>query len=1645
MADHQGVEPWYRSLARILDRDGRPRGAALLVTDRLLCTCAHVVAEAAGLPGDSTASPRRWIRLDWFDRKLAASRARVVGWQPMTASADAGSDLALLELTAPVEGARPAAAEGVAAWLDRPFIAIGFPAHRPDGTSAKGRFRMMDATGLVEAVGESDQGEPFQAGFSGAPLWDAAAGTALAMIVRTDSRPDRRVALAVPLDAVANVWPELIPAPTTVVSGVAPIRYDVPQLPDHYQGRRAELQAVRELLEQDPPGRASEGGAGAVGIVGMGGIGKTVLATALAHDEKVRAHFPEGIVWLSMGIGCRPEDKASQLARALSMSSVTFGSAADARAQLGLRTARSRLLVVLDDVWDAAAVDPFANLGSGCGLIITTRDARVTERSRARIFRLQTLDLPESLEFLAASVDGTAASLPTIASEVAERCAGLPLALGAIGGLIRSERYDWQDVLEALQDGALEEIDTGWLPNPELRNVAIVLKVSIDALDAPARDCFFDCAVFYKNATIPESALISLWQGRVPNRRLCKRLARELVDRSLIQGGDDDYRIHDLYLDYLRHASSASLQEQHKRLLLAYNPSLTGWHGVNDDGYLYRHLARHLRDAGMGEALTALFADEDWMKVRVARSDGDYTGYVYDLRLASAQVPDPSGTGAGAINPSALATYFRLALIDATIGGFSQQFPPGAIVRAAELGIWSFEQALNATRRIRDPSDRLEVLSGLFSVLVPEPSRRAALRQMALEAYQEAGGPSASPLTARDAFRWLWPIVQDSAVDTELVRKEIEDSFWIGTIAAMGDVLETPDHPLRSDVLERAFLIAEADEWGSLHGDWQIRRIAHHFREPRFRVRVDAALERIRDYPEVGTSLESPRSNAIQTIAPALVAVQLRQAVGIAEAMGNPFGKACALAALHEFLPRELRLQTADEMIRLTWELPTSDWYMASPRAKPLMLVRGRLLRRQQRQVRDIALSLHNRAEGPDALAMLVATFDDFVRRETVKRCQAITDDARRAALLAAVWPCLEEDDFQSWFSSMVPLEKGLWLRGIDISALWERLSCEQRDAVLELIEADPWNLPRLAAELDTAAVDRIIRFLLPRGNYAAEKDISRLAYRAGPDALKEVIARCPSRRDDWGTFELLGVLADHATDAGRRLLVQHGWFRADREDVLPRTRHCVRLMMAHELAQAVADLSRFSSEGGLADAVIALHSAGNWTLGDAIGAASRLDSPWHRSRTFAALAADVSSPALDRLIDELRSSAIAVQQDSQSLTQIVSAVARLDGERAFGILSELDDKMEKGSYSSHIHVPKIIAALAVAAASPPQAEQAARIVVEELERHHAAHWVLQALEAMKSILELLDQALLERILKLAGGISSLPELIKAYAFIHRHLPPPVAAAEALELETMFREQLEQAAAAASEDGRIRPRREGFIDKAPMVEAACLLLAEDLVRDRDSLLSLIWKVVETFKYVREYELTLPSLAPICTDDQFETLLDSAIAVLEHDARTGIRIVAEMGQRVSGGRKLKVMTAAAGLAEQYGAPIVLALIRASYPDFGLRDDGELRAAWLAYAASVADSRQKYEILIKVCDPEDDVERRLLRETELEMLRACCFDERSALCDFVVASLNKRGIFSRIDAPAADAMIADLVNVCDVWSWTWAVTPALRTSV
>lgn len=71
------------------------------------------------------------------------------------------------------------------------------------------------------------------------------------------------------------------------------IPFQAPPLPPHFTGRSSELEAFKKILLSEKKTHTF----GLVGLSGMGGIGKTVLASAIAHDPDVQERFFDGVLW----------------------------------------------------------------------------------------------------------------------------------------------------------------------------------------------------------------------------------------------------------------------------------------------------------------------------------------------------------------------------------------------------------------------------------------------------------------------------------------------------------------------------------------------------------------------------------------------------------------------------------------------------------------------------------------------------------------------------------------------------------------------------------------------------------------------------------------------------------------------------------------------------------------------------------------------------------------------------------------------------------------------------------------------------------------------------------------------------------------------------------------------------------------------------------------------------------------------------------------------------------------------------------------------------------------------------------------------------------------------------------------------------
>ena len=171
------------------------------------------------------------------------------------------------------------------------------------------------------------------------------------------------------------------------------------------------------------------------------GVGETTLAIEAAKDMEVLQHFPDGVLWVSLG---RKPDVLAELkgwVRALGVSEKDLAqihSVKDARNITANAIGGRRLLLVVDDVWQSDAAGTFL-LGTNCAHIVTSRMPEVAIDCAEKLIKVRELDNVESLVLLSEFAREVVDAEPDEALKLVQASGGLPLALVLLGKYLRRE------------------------------------------------------------------------------------------------------------------------------------------------------------------------------------------------------------------------------------------------------------------------------------------------------------------------------------------------------------------------------------------------------------------------------------------------------------------------------------------------------------------------------------------------------------------------------------------------------------------------------------------------------------------------------------------------------------------------------------------------------------------------------------------------------------------------------------------------------------------------------------------------------------------------------------------------------------------------------------------------------------------------------------------------------------------------------------------------------------------------------------------------------------------------------------------------------------------------------------------------------
>ncbi|WP_405858839.1 NB-ARC domain-containing protein [Streptomyces sp. NBC_00090] len=289
-----------------------------------------------------------------------------------------------------------------------------------------------------------------------------------------------------------------------------------------FTGRARELAVLHRLLAPRPAGAAAE--PRRCLITGMAGVGKTALAVHAMHAA--RDEFPDGQLYADLagpdGIPKDPREVLVRFLRALGTEppESTVRDLEELVRIYRTRTAGRRLLVLLDNAAESAALAPLLPTGPHSAVLVTGHVHLAAETGPATL-ALGPMNRAESLALLTATVGRARTTAePAAAERIVEHCAGMPLALRIAGARLVA-RPHWS-VTRLAQRLAAEPARLGELVFGEL-DVAGCLARWLRRTDTESSEVLARLSALGSRAFTPGAAAAALG--------LSVRRAEDLVER----------------------------------------------------------------------------------------------------------------------------------------------------------------------------------------------------------------------------------------------------------------------------------------------------------------------------------------------------------------------------------------------------------------------------------------------------------------------------------------------------------------------------------------------------------------------------------------------------------------------------------------------------------------------------------------------------------------------------------------------------------------------------------------------------------------------------------------------------------------------------------------------------------------------------------------------------------------------------------------------------------------------------------------------------------------------------------------------------------------------------------------------------------
>jgi tetratricopeptide (TPR) repeat protein len=314
---------------------------------------------------------------------------------------------------------------------------------------------------------------------------------------------------------------------------------DIPELPSTLIGRDSKLAEIRRLLDDGVQ----------VLLQGFGGMGKSALAATVAAqwiDENQGS-----VIWLRAG-----SEDADMLFEALARPFNAHQIVATATGNARLKALRDLLtnsgatLLVLDDVWDGAALNQV--------LKALPRSLRVLVTSRQRyalddIVEVGRLEADEALKLLGYHARQNF-NLNAPAKELCRQLGYHAFALEIAGKTLRVDGILPEDLLQRVATAPHNLAMPGDFAEEGRTSITELLDASLYALDEPVRQMFLAFGALFAPSATPELLARCMQRDEDEVKNALATLQRRGLAEHMRESGKTVryYRIHDLAYSYAR-------------------------------------------------------------------------------------------------------------------------------------------------------------------------------------------------------------------------------------------------------------------------------------------------------------------------------------------------------------------------------------------------------------------------------------------------------------------------------------------------------------------------------------------------------------------------------------------------------------------------------------------------------------------------------------------------------------------------------------------------------------------------------------------------------------------------------------------------------------------------------------------------------------------------------------------------------------------------------------------------------------------------------------------------------------------------------------------------------------------------------------